>query len=153
MSTAHALGPSSVHTLGANARGKVALAGADLVIFSPAGTNYAFHLVPAGGGFRGPADTLVEVNIRVQARKLYTVPSGGNFVQPIVGPPRIVQGRIREVTNDSLILHAGCPIEVIFPPRDDQFDLGNGGLRAGAMANATCLPGATIEFIRAVTGE
>ena len=81
----------------------------------------------------------------MKARKIYTVPSGGLFVTPIFGPPRIIQGRIRALDQKSMVLHAGGNITVDFPEDDAAFDLVNGGLAVGKMANVVAFPGATFE--------
>ncbi len=42
------------------------------------------HLKTANGKYDGPTNTPVEAVVRVAARKVWTVPSGGNFVAPIM---------------------------------------------------------------------
>ncbi|HZL35724.1 MAG TPA: hypothetical protein VFC78_10480 [Tepidisphaeraceae bacterium] len=125
------------------ATGKIISAREGLVVFCPAGTNYEMHLVCPGYG--GPLNTPTQGIVRVKARKIYTVPSGGLFVTPIFGSPRIIQGRIRSIDEQSMVLHAGGPIAVEFPVDDSAFDLANGGLAVGKMANVVALPGATFE--------
>src|SRR5690348_1365619 len=66
-----------------------------LLVFQPAGTNYELHLFADGAVGDVPLNKPVDLRIVVQARKVYTVPSGGNFIAPIFGPPRIIQGRVR----------------------------------------------------------
>ena len=105
-------------------RGKITAVRDGLVIFSPGGTNYEMHLVCPG--YKGPMNTPVTGVVRVKARKLYTVPSGGLFVTPIFGSPRIIQGRIRALDEKSMVLHAGGSIVVEFPEDDAAFDLVNG---------------------------
>jgi hypothetical protein len=125
------------------ARGKVTAVRDGLVIFSPSGTSYEMHL--ACRNFSGPIDVPVHGIVRVKARKIYTVPSGGLFVTPIFGPPKIIQGRIRSLDEKSMILHAGCSITVEFPEDDAGFDLVNGPLAVGKMANVVAWPGAAFE--------
>ena len=123
--------------------GKVTAIRDNLVIFSPAGGSYEMHLVCPG--FSRPLDTPIQGVVRVKARKIYTVPSGGLFVTPIFGSPRIIQGRIRALDEKSMVLHAGGNIVVDFPVDDDAFDLANGPLTVGKMANVVAWPGATFE--------
>jgi hypothetical protein len=129
------------------ARGKVIRAEGDVIVFQPVGTNYEMHLKPKGGSFSGPVGSRIEGIIRTSARKVMTVPSGGNFVAPIFGPPRIVQGRVRTLDERTLIIQAGCPIVVEMPSEDNAIDLNNGAIEAGALVNAMILPGATFELI------
>ena len=129
------------------ARGKVIRKEGDVVVFQPLGTNYELHLKPKGGSFGGPVGSRIEGIIRASGRKVMTVPSGGNFVAPIFGPPRIVQGRVRTLDERTLIIQAGCPIVVEMPRDDVAIDLNNGAIEAGTLVNATIMPGATFELI------
>ncbi|HZK81387.1 MAG TPA: hypothetical protein VFC46_09980 [Humisphaera sp.] len=123
--------------------GKVTAIRDNLVIFSPAGGSYEMHLVCPG--FARTLNTPIHGVVRVKARKIYTVPSGGLFVTPIFGPPRIIQGRIKSLDRNSMVLHAGGNIVVDFPAGDDAFELANGPLTVGKMANVVAWPGATFE--------
>src|SRR5262245_32179392 len=97
------------------ASGKVTGANGNLVTFVPANTNYELQLQLADGTYTGPLNAPVKALIRVDARKIWTVPSGGNFITPIFGPPRIVQGRVRFLSDDTLVLHTGTNIIVNLP--------------------------------------
>ena len=69
-------------------RGKVIRVEGQTVVFHPAGSSYKLHLETGYNEFVAPPpDTLVDALIRVRARKLWTVPSGGLFIAPIFGPP------------------------------------------------------------------
>jgi hypothetical protein len=133
--------PTAIET---TASGKVTAVREGLVTFSPAGTSYEMHLVCPG--YKGPLNVPTRGVIRVRARKVYTVPSGGLFVTPIFGPPRIIQGRIVALDNKSMVLHAGGAITVEFPEDDAAFDLVNGPLTVGRLANVVAFPGATFEL-------
>ena len=127
------------------ARGKVILADGSTVIFAPSGTNYELKLdVP--GGYTGPVGQPVEAAIRLVCRKLWTVPSGGNFVTPIKGPPRIVQGFIKYLDSREMVIQAGVPVVVQLPGAVDAMDLPNGSLEVGRRVNCTILPGATFQL-------
>ena len=127
------------------ARGKVTGVNGDLVKFAPSNTNYDFHLVCPS--YSGPLNTLVEGVIRVKARKAYTVPSGGNFITPIYGPPRIIQGRVRAVDGNSIVLHAGVAIHVELPAEASAVELANGPIAVGgSMVNVVAMPGATLQL-------
>jgi hypothetical protein len=132
------------------ARGKVIRVEESAVIFIPANTNYELKLVTSGR-YDGPVDTAIEALIQVTARKLWTVPSGGNFIAPIFGPPRIIQGRIKYLDQTTMVVQAGVPVKVTLPLAESAFDLNTGALTVGSLVNATVLPGAKFELATAST--
>lgn len=134
------------------ARGKVTQLIDGGVVFEPTGTNYQLHLKTASA-YTGPVGVLVEGFVRCEGRKVFTTPAGGRFVQPIFGTPRVVQGRIRAATDDSLLLQAGTAVVVKLPKADDAYDLSAGELTVGAIVNATVLPGASFELVGVVKAE
>lgn len=127
------------------ARGRVRQVDGDRLIFLPAGTNYELHLKLADGAYTGPIDQPVEGFIRLNARKLWTVPSGGNFVSPIFGPPKIVQGRVKWLDTQHIVVHAGTNFLIEVPFSDDAIDLANGAIEVGSMVNVTA-PGGTFAL-------
>jgi hypothetical protein len=128
------------------ALGKLKEARGDSVIFLPAGTTYELQLEAAGQPITGPIGELIEALIRVRARKVMTVPSGGNFVVPIFGPPRIVQGRVRYVDERCMVVHCGVNVIVELPMDDSALDLAVGPVSLNRMINATVFPGAAFEL-------
>jgi hypothetical protein len=126
------------------ARGTVVSAAEGAVVINPTGTSYEIKLtVPANGPTGGRVDGLV----RATGRKLLTVPSGGNFVVPIKGPPRIVQGRVKYLDQTKMVVQCGLPVIVTLPTSDSAFDLSSGGLAVGSLVNVTLLPGASFEWV------
>src|SRR5436190_19047565 len=103
------------------ARGKVIDVRENLIVFQPHGTTYELHL-STEQPYAGPRDSPISAFIRAVARKVYTVPSGGNFIQPIFGPPRIIQGRVRIIDQRALVLQAGAPIIIDLPAADTAID-------------------------------
>jgi hypothetical protein len=100
--------------------------------------------------FSGPLNTPIEVLIRVTARKVWTVPSGGNFVAPIFGPPKIIQGRLRHASDTELIVHAGTTFVVALHPTETAIELPDGAMSLlNNLINITALPGATLEILGA----
>ena len=85
------------------------------VVFNPQNTNYELKLEI--GKYDGPIGQRVQGFIILSARKVYTVPSGGNFVSPIFGPPKIVQGRVRLIDGAYVVVHAGANFIVELPAR------------------------------------
>src|SRR5438270_11501707 len=116
------------------------------IVFCPAGTSYEMHL--ASAAFAGPIHVPVKGIVRVKPKKIWTVPSGGLFVNPIFGPPRTIQGRIRALDEQQMVVHAGGEFVVELPEDSRIYDLANGPLRIGAMVNVTAMPGATFEMVR-----
>ncbi|MEL7240339.1 MAG: hypothetical protein AAGK78_15885 [Planctomycetota bacterium] len=125
----------------ASAKGKVLQTRDGGVVFQPRGTNYELHLqtdTPYEGAIGKPVTGM----IRLHARKVYTVASGGNFIAPIMGTPRTVQGRVLSVAKDHIVLHAGAPVVIELPSESHAIDLGEGSIAPGVMLNAVVLPGA-----------
>ena len=129
--------------------GKVIAVNDGVAVFRPRGTTYELQLKLASAA--APVLSVpVDAIIRVQARKVWTVPSGGNFLTPIFGPPRIIQGRVKYADEKQIVVHAGATVVVDLPTIDTAVDLPNGPITVGAMVNVTALPGATVEFVQSV---
>ena len=136
---------TTTSTSAITAQGKILGTRNGLVTFAPANTTYELHLVaPAYGG---AVNTLINGIIRVTARKAYTVPSGGNFISPIYGTPRTIQGRVRAIDGNSLVVQAGAPIHVTMPTEASAVELANGSITVGSLINVVAMPGATFELI------
>ncbi|HEY7115208.1 MAG TPA: hypothetical protein VH475_01405 [Tepidisphaeraceae bacterium] len=130
------------------ARGKILRIEDNLVVFNPAGTTYELHLVNAGGEMPSPGPATIAAHVRCIARKVWTMSSGGNFVTPIYGTPRVVQGRVRYLEERLAVVQAGTAVIVNLPEDPAAFDLVNGPIVPGGMINCTILPGATFELAR-----
>src|SRR5258705_6828464 len=111
------------------ARGKVIDVRENVVVFCPHGTSYELHL-RTDGPYDGPRQMPVLALIRAAARKVYTVPSGGNFIAPIFGPPRIVQGRVRFFDERAIVVQAGAPTIVDLPGAEAAIELTGGQIQA-----------------------
>src|SRR5580698_5969040 len=120
------------------ARGKVTEFRNGTVVFNPSGTNYKLHLAAASYG--GPLNQPISAVVRVTARKVYTVPSGGNFIAPIFGQPRTLQGRVVSVADNMMVIHAGLPVVVDLPSSETAIDLDNGLITVGSMVNVVAMP-------------
>ena len=128
-------------------RGKIIAMQDRAVVFAPAGTNYEIRLDAEGSLEGAPIGVSIEALIRVSAKKVWTVPSGGNFISPIFGPPRVVQGRIRYLDEERMVVQAGVPIIVNLPADPAAYDLVRGLLTVGALVNVAAQPGATFELL------
>lgn len=115
------------------------------LILQPDGTNYQHHL-ESDSGFSGTDGKPVRCVIRVKARKIYTVPSGGCWVAPILGVPKIIQGRVVGVSDKTISIKAGAVFVVDLPDGKDAIDLANGAIEEGALVNVVAKPGARIEI-------
>jgi hypothetical protein len=131
------------------ARGKITAVNGNVVTFAPVGTNYQLQL-QMESPYTGALNVPVEGEILVEARKVWTVPSGGNFIVPIFGPPKIVQGRVRQLSEERLTVHAGTSFVVGLPESDTAFDLSSGPVTVGRMVNVTLLPGARFTLLSKV---
>jgi hypothetical protein len=126
------------------ASGKIISQKDGVVVFNPAGTNYELYL--KSPMYDGKLNVPVKATIKTVARKIWTVPSGGNFIAPILGTPRTIQGRVRALDQQSMVVQAGTNIVVEFPSDDSAFDLANGGISVGSLVNVVAQPGARIEI-------
>jgi hypothetical protein len=129
------------------ARGRVTEKREHGVVFKPVGTSYELILDTAAP-YEGPINEPIEALLRATARKVYTVPAGGNFVAPIFGPPRIIQGRIKLIDGNFMVVRAGMNVAVELPARDSAIDLNNGSVAVGALVNVAAMPGASFELLR-----
>ena len=136
-------GTANVTADGAATRGKVIAVKDGVVHLAPAGTNYEMHLLAPS--FSPAVGAQAQGTIRVTARKVWTVPSGGNFIAPIFGSPRTIQGRVRALDERSMVVLAGVPILVELPADETGYDLVNGPIAVGVMVNVVALPGARFE--------
>lgn len=48
--------------------------------------------------------------IRAQARRIDVVTTGGEYIEPVVGRPRRVQGRVLRTEGGAVVVDAGVPI-------------------------------------------
>ena len=135
------------------ARGKILRIENNLIVFNPAGTTYELHLVSATGELPTPSTQTVSCYVRAKARKVWTMATGGNFVTPIYGTPRVLQGRVRYLEEGLAVVQTGVPIVLALPQESEAFDLVNGPVIPTGLINATLVPGTTFEFAQvAVAG-
>lgn len=127
-------------------RGRVIAVNGSTVVFKPTNSTYELHLHDVGG-YTGPLDTPLDAIIRGTARKIYTVPSGGGFVTPIMGTPKIVQGRVADVSAAELTVKAAATVNVTLPKADNAVEMANGTITSGALVNVVLMAGATFEAV------
>jgi hypothetical protein len=129
------------------ARGKIIAMHDRTVVFALASTNYEMRLEAEGSMAAAQVGVVIEALIRAEARKVWTVPSGGNFIEPIFGPPRRIQGRILYLDEQRMVVQAGAPIVIALPADPAAYDLARGPLAIGVLVNISALPGATFELL------
>lgn len=125
------------------------------IVLSIPGSSYQLHLRPVGElaarvGAPGVGKRLVGT-ITVEARRIDRVQSGGRYVEPVIGRPRRVQGRVTgvDLASGTMTVDAGgaiavdgLPLPIRCKPTDprqraDQFAVGE-------MVSMDVLDGATI---------
>lgn len=74
-----------------------------------ANTSYVLSLLPTAPVKAQPGDKVLGT-IQARARRVDVVPSGGTFVEPVIGRPRRVQGRVVGHGQDTIIVDAGVPM-------------------------------------------
>src|SRR5437016_11133406 len=83
------------------------------VVVSFPNTNYQIHLIALGPLITGVGKKITGV-IRVDARRVDEVDTGGKYLEPVYGRPRRVQGRAiwyHDATR-TLVVDAGIPIHL-----------------------------------------
>jgi hypothetical protein len=115
------------------------------VVFHPHHSNYELYLESPATFADGQH---VRGVVRVRGRKVYTVPSGGGFVQPVLGTPRIIQGRVVTLDEREIVVKAGNAIFVVeLPTGTDTIDLHAGDIAADSLVNVVALPGARFDLV------
>jgi hypothetical protein len=130
------------------ARGHVLEAADQHLVFAPNGFRYQLHL-QTKGHYAGPLNVPVNGLVRGIARQLWTIPAGGNFIAPIFGSPRTVQGRLKYLSDSEIVVQAGLSIILQLPQSDMAIDLTNGQLAIGVMINAMVMPGMEFHWLDA----
>lgn len=98
---------------------------AHLVLEIP-NTSYQLHLIPAGP-ISSPVGKRLIGRIAVKARRIDVVETGGQYIEPVIGRPRRIQGTVIGVKDGAVIVDAGVPVHATpTDPRQaaDQFQPG-----------------------------
>lgn len=108
------------------------------IVFALPGSSYKMHLRPTGPISVAVGKRLVGT-IACQVRRVDTSFTGGQYVEPVEGRPRRVQGRVVKVDGaaGTITLNCGAPASVDGPPlmivcklldarqKPEQFAIGN----------------------------
>lgn len=128
-------------------RGKILRIENGRVVFHVIDTNYELHL-ETSEDLTSLVGQKVIGRVRVKARKVYGVPSGGNFIQPVLGTPRIIQGRVLNLDEKTITVKAAAIVVADLPTGPDTIDLHHGSIGVNSLVNVVASPGAAFELIR-----
>jgi len=102
----------------------------DQITLSIPHTDYQFQLTMSSDS--GSAEIGEKVFGRIEAKaggRIDVCQAGGNFIDPVYGRPRIMQGRVLSVSagSDRLVIRAGVILHLTVKPpqRADQFEPGS----------------------------
>ncbi|MDX2132285.1 MAG: hypothetical protein SFY69_09555 [Planctomycetota bacterium] len=109
-----------------------------MLVFGVPNTSYELHLRPGGEVPPAVGKRLIGV-IRVEARRVDRVDTGGRFVEPVAGRPRRVQGRVVRMDGEALVVDAGVPIHLLLCDARQ----GPADFEPGAIVSCDVLDGAT----------
>lgn len=84
---------------------------AEHVVVSIPDTSYEIHLIPTTPVTAGVGHRVIG-KIRVSARRIDEVQSGGRYLEPVFGRPRRVQGTVIAIESDAVVVNAGVPVWV-----------------------------------------
>lgn len=107
-------------------------------------SDYELHMAPPSNGWTDGVSSGAKVvgRLRASARRVDICRTGGRYVDPVVGMPRRVQGKVLSAEGGVLVVDAGAvfTLRLTAPgQKPDQFEV-------GAMVTCEVMPGATFEL-------
>lgn len=111
-------------TLGANVAPTATKPG--YIVFSVPNTSYELHLRPTAEVSTPAGKRLIGI-VRAQARRIDVVQTGGQYMEPVAGRPRRVQGTVLAIQSGAVVVDAGIPIHctpVDARQKAEQFEIG-----------------------------
>ncbi len=128
-----------------------------VAVLSVPGSNYRLYLRPESGAENAIAAKLgrsVAAVVRVQARRVDVVGTGGRYIEPLFGRPRRVQGTVLEIdaAANALVINAGGAIAVDGAPMPIIVTVTAPGQRAeafgvGSLVSMDVKEGGTIALV------
>ena len=123
-----------------HAKGVLAQSDGETIVLAVPETSYQLRLVV----LKAPGTALgkkISGVIRVQARRIDKVGSGGRYIEPVAGRPRRVQGSVLSVnaSDGTFVMSAGVP--VVVKPMDARQKASD--FAPGDFVSFDALPGAT----------
>lgn len=110
-------------------------------------TSYELHLVAVGTPIAKPTKRSIG-RISARARRIDVVTTGGQYIEPVMGRPRRVQGTVIAMEGSAIVVDAGVPIHCT--PNDPRQK--SGDFLPGDLVSFDVLDGATFEE-RSPTGS
>jgi len=95
------------------ALGRVAALEEGFLTLAVPGTDYRLRLA-LRAPLQAPIGAKVRGAIQARARRVDKAPSGGCYIEPVIGRPRRVQGRVAQTLpeRNALLVQAGVPVEL-----------------------------------------
>ncbi len=108
--------------------------------FAVPDSSYELHLRSMGTITSQTGKRLIGI-IRLSARRIDITGSGGQFIEPVAGRPRRIQGRVIAIVDGALVIDVGVPVYcTLTDPRQraEQFEI-------GSFVGADVMDGASME--------
>ncbi len=108
-------------------------------------SDYQLHVGPPSNGWPDAVAPGAKVigRVRASARRVDVCRTGGKYVEPVVGLPRNIQGRVLSTEGGVLVVDCGAvfTLRLTAPgQKPDQFEI-------GSMVTCEVLPGATFDLV------
>ena len=97
------------------------------LVLAPSGNSYEIALHPVGV-VSMKSGQRINGRIEAEALKIHPADGGGIFIEPLVGEPRVVAGRVVSVDADAgrVVLESVLPITLAIPAESDLLHCGVG---------------------------
>lgn len=113
----------------------------EMIVLDVPDTSYQLHLV-VKSPIKAEVDQRVEGRIYARAKRVDPIRSGGRYVEPVIGRPRRLQGRVLGADDAAGALLVDCGVPVIAILTTDQKTT---DFPAGQMVTFDVERGATLE--------
>lgn len=112
------------------------------VVVGFANTSYRVHLLPVGAVRAKIGKRIIGV-IRAEAKRVDVCDTGGRFLEPVIGRPRRVAGRViaTDEASNEIVVHAGVPVHLKLTDVRQRA----GDFEIGSLVTCGVLDGASIE--------
>ncbi|HVZ94086.1 MAG TPA: hypothetical protein VG797_06210 [Phycisphaerales bacterium] len=121
------------------ARGVLGAKEVDHIVFTILGTDYKMHLQPAGA-ITTQVGKRILGEVRVQARRVDIVKTGGRYIEPVMGRPRRIQGDVIAIDSVSRTITVNATVPIVAKLDDRQ---NPGMFKIGDFVAFDAVPGAT----------
>lgn len=137
---------SATATSGTTVEGPILEVGHAYITLALLGTDYKIHLVPTKGGTHAvglTAGTRVHGTIHAKARRVDVIRAGGRFIEPVIGRPRRLAGRISatDPQHNTITVQCGAPFICVLTANQNAADF-----QVGSLVTFDVERGASIEL-------